>query len=145
MVAARLALRRASPVVVAFCAPLAITLADIGFTTIRAGVYTLLLVAIFLTLVNDDRIEPRPARFLLSYVALVILWINLHGGWVVGVVAVACHALEQALRRRPISTSPPRWRRRRRSCSPRRTGAITRSAGGAASRTRATGSPSGRR
>jgi hypothetical protein len=102
VVAARLALRRASPVVVAFCAPLAITLADIGFTTIRAGVYTLLLVAIFLTMIEGDRTEPRQGRFLLSYVALMTLWINLHAGWVVGFVAVACHALEQALRRRPI-------------------------------------------
>jgi hypothetical protein len=102
VVAARLALRRASPVVVAFCAPLAITLADIGFATIRAGVYTLLLVAIFLTMIDGDRTEPRPGRFLLSYVALMTLWINLHGGWVVGVVAVACHTLEQALQRRPI-------------------------------------------
>jgi hypothetical protein len=101
-VAARLALRRASPVVVAFCAPLAIALGDIGFTTIRAGVYTLLLVAIFLTILDRDHDQPRPGRFLLSYVALMILWINLHGGWVVGFIAVACHTVEQALRRRPI-------------------------------------------
>jgi hypothetical protein len=32
----------------------------------------------------------------------MILWINLHGGWVVGFIAVACHTVEQALRRRPI-------------------------------------------
>jgi hypothetical protein len=101
VLAARLALRRAAPVVVAFCAPLAITLADIGFTTIRAGVYTLLLLAIFLTMIDGDRTEARPGRFLLSYVGLTTLWINLHGGWVVGVVAVACHAVEQALKRRP--------------------------------------------
>ena len=102
VVAARLALRRASPVVVAFCAPLALTLADIGFTTIRAGVYTLLLVAIFLTMIDSDRTEPRRGRFLLSYVALMTLWINLHAGWVVGFAAVACHVVEQALQRRPI-------------------------------------------
>ena len=32
---------------------------------------------------------------------VVALWINLHGGWVVGVAAVVLHALEQLLRRRP--------------------------------------------
>ena len=102
VLAARLALRRASPPVVAFCAPLAIALGDIGFTTIRAGVYTMLLLMVFLTLLDGDRTQPRPGRFLLSYVALMTLWINLHGGWVVGFIAVACHTVEQAWNRRPI-------------------------------------------
>jgi hypothetical protein len=100
--AARLALRRSSAAVVAFCAPLAIVLGKTGFTTIRAGVYTLLLLAVFLTLLDDDRLAPRPARFLVAYVALMALWINLHGGWIVGLAAVACHAVEQVLRRRPV-------------------------------------------
>jgi hypothetical protein len=102
VLAARLALRRSSAAVVAFCALLAILLGRIGFTTIRAGVYTMLLLAVFLTLLDDDRLEPRPARFIAAYVALMVLWINLHAGWVVGLAAVACHAVEQALRRRPL-------------------------------------------
>ena len=43
-----------------------------------------------------------PARFLALYLPVVALWINLHGGWIVGVGAVALHALEQRVRRRPV-------------------------------------------
>ncbi|HLK88391.1 MAG TPA: hypothetical protein VKZ18_00775 [Polyangia bacterium] len=102
VVAARAALRRAPAVVVAFCAPFAIVLGQVGFTTIRAGLYTMLFLAVLLAAIDRDRDEPRAGRFLLVYLPITALWINLHGGWIVGVAAVALHAGEQALRRRPI-------------------------------------------
>ncbi len=100
--ATRAALRRAPAVVVAFCAPFAIVLGQVGFTTIRAGLYTMLFLAVLLAAIDRDRDDARAARFLLVYLPVTALWINLHGGWIVGVAAVALHAAEQALRRRPI-------------------------------------------
>jgi hypothetical protein len=102
LVAARAACRRAPAVVVALCAPFAIILAEVGFTTIRAGLYTMLFLAVLLAAIDRDRDGASAGRFLLVYLPVVALWINLHGGWVVGVVAVALHAIEQALRRRPL-------------------------------------------
>jgi hypothetical protein len=102
LVAARAARRRAPAVVVAFCAPFAIILAQVGFTTIRAGLYTMLFLAVLLAAIDRDRDQPRAGRFLLVYLPVVALWINLHGGWIVGVAAVALHLVEQTLRRRPI-------------------------------------------
>ena len=100
-VATMAARRRAPPVVVAFCAPIAILLGQVAFTTIRAGLYTMLFLAVLLAELDRDRDDPRPRRFLLITLSVVALWINLHAGWVVGVAAVALHALEQLLRRRP--------------------------------------------
>jgi hypothetical protein len=102
IVAARAALRRAPAVVVAFCAPFAIVLGQVGFTTIRAGLYTMLFLAVLLAAVDRDRDDARAGRFLLVYLPVVALWINLHGGWIVGVAAVALHAGEQLLRRRRV-------------------------------------------
>ncbi|MES1206824.1 MAG: hypothetical protein ABUS79_12880 [Pseudomonadota bacterium] len=101
VVAVRAAARRAPAAVVAFCAGPAALLAALAFTTIRAGLYTMLFLAVILAAIDADREHPRPGRFLLVWLPLAVLWINLHGGWIVGAVAVALHAGEQALRRRP--------------------------------------------
>jgi hypothetical protein len=100
VVAVRTARRRATPVVVAFCAAPAALLGAVAFTTIRAGVYTMLFLAVVLGELDRDRVQPRPRRFLLVWLPVMALWINLHGGWIVGVAAVALHAGEQLLRRR---------------------------------------------
>ena len=47
-------------VVVAFCAPIAILLGQVGFTTIRAGLYTMLFLAVLLAAIDRDRDDPRP-------------------------------------------------------------------------------------
>ncbi|HVV49486.1 MAG TPA: hypothetical protein VHO06_07500 [Polyangia bacterium] len=102
VVATAAAARRAPAVVVAFCAPFAVVLGQVGFTTIRAGLYTMLFLAAFLAALDRDRDDARAGRFLVVYLPVMALWINLHGGFIVGVAAVALHAGEQALRRRPI-------------------------------------------
>jgi hypothetical protein len=102
VVATRTAARRAGATTVAFCAPVAVVLSAVAFTTIRAGVYTMLFLAILLAEIDRDRDDPRPGRFLLIWVPIAGLWINLHGGWVVGVIALGLHAVEQMARRRPF-------------------------------------------
>src|SRR5262249_22719596 len=42
-------------------------------------------------------------RWLLPWLALWIVWVNLHGGMVVGEVFLAAHTIEQWWRRRPIA------------------------------------------
>jgi hypothetical protein len=101
LIATATALRRAPAVVVAFCAPVAILLGQVGFTTIRAGLYTMLFLTIVLWALDRDRDDARAGRFWLIYLPVVALWINLHAGWVVGAGAVGLHAIEQLLRRRP--------------------------------------------
>ncbi|HVT09503.1 MAG TPA: hypothetical protein VHO67_18710 [Polyangia bacterium] len=101
LVTVRAAARRAPAAVLAFCAAPAALLGAVGFTTIRAGLYTMLFLAVVLAAIDADRERPRPARFLLVWLPVALLWINLHGGWLVGAIAVAMHAGEQALRRRP--------------------------------------------
>jgi hypothetical protein len=101
-VAVRTACRRATPIVAAFCAAPAALLAAVAFTTIRAGLYTMLFLAIVLAALDRDRDQPRPARFLLVWIPVAALWINLHGGWIVGAAAIGLHAGEQLLRRRPF-------------------------------------------
>jgi hypothetical protein len=101
VVATRTACRRAGAGTVAFCAPVAVLLGAVAFTTIRAGLYTMLFLAILLGEIDRDRDQPRPRRFLLIWVPVAGLWINLHGGWVVGAIALALYAAEQLVRRRP--------------------------------------------
>jgi hypothetical protein len=100
LVTFRLARRRAPFSVIAYCAPIAVILGQVAFTTIRAGLYSMLLLAIVLSLIERDRRDPSARRFLGVYLPLLLLWTNLHAGWVVGVAAVASHALEQLVRRR---------------------------------------------
>jgi hypothetical protein len=101
VIAALVALRRGPAIVAVFCAPIAMILAQVGFTTIRAGLYTMLFLSVVLYLVDRDRDHARPGRFLLAYLPVVAVWVNLHAGWVVGVFAVGLHAVEQLWRRRP--------------------------------------------
>ena len=100
--AVRAARRRATPVVVAFCAPAAALLAALAFTTIRAGLYTMLFLAVVLGEIDRDRDQPAPRRLLAIWLPVVAVWINLHGGWIVGVIALGLHAVEQRVRRRKI-------------------------------------------
>jgi hypothetical protein len=102
VIATRTASRRADAATVAFCAPVSALLAAVAFTTIRAGLYTMLFLAILLAEIDGDRDRPRPARFLLIWIPVAGLWINLHGGWVVGAIALGLHLVEQIARRRPF-------------------------------------------
>jgi hypothetical protein len=81
-------------------APLAVIIGDIGFTTIRAQLFSLCMVTILLNLLDLDR--GGSWRWLLCWVPLHVVWLNLHAGFVVGLGFFALHTLEQAVRRQPI-------------------------------------------
>jgi hypothetical protein len=82
-------------------APTAIFLCWIGLTTVRAQVFTLLFLVGLLWFLDEDR---RGRRWWIGpWLALHVVWLNMHGGFVVGSVLFAAHAIEQAIRRRPAA------------------------------------------
>ena len=92
--------RGASAAVYLAVAPAMALFSSYGFTTIRAQAFTLLLLTIMLCLLEIDR---RGRRWWIAvWLPLHVVWLNLHGGFVVGAGLMAVHACEQILRRRPF-------------------------------------------
>jgi hypothetical protein len=99
--AVRVALTRgATPGVLTALAPLAIVMSWIGLTALRPQLITLVFLCGWLQMIERDR---RGDRSWIP-VALIahVVWLNLHGGFVVGVAFLLLHGLEQAVRRRPF-------------------------------------------
>ena len=85
--------------VVAVCAPLAIFLAHLGFfSAIRAQVYTFFFTALLMLLWQLDQTGTR--RWIIGWLFLFALWVNLHAGFVVGIGLMFLYWLEQVLRGR---------------------------------------------
>ncbi len=98
LVTVRAALRSgAPPLVVAFLAPVAIALAESGYSPLRAHAYSFLFAALALDLCDRDR--ARESRWLWALVPLFAAWVNIHAGFVLGAVLVAAHAAERAAQR----------------------------------------------
>ena len=72
----------------------------LGFTTIRAQLFTMAALTALLLIIDADRRGQR--RWLLALVPLFIVWLNLHAGFVVGLGLLGMYAIEQALRRQPF-------------------------------------------
>jgi hypothetical protein len=79
--------------------PLALGLMTPGLTLLRAQAWTLLFTTILLWLLDLDRRGSR--RWIPAYLLLHVVWLNVHGGFVVGMALIGAHGLEQALSRRP--------------------------------------------
>jgi hypothetical protein len=72
----------------------------IGLTAIRAQLLTLVLLAVWLWFLEDDRAGRR--RWIPAALALHVIWANLHAGFVVGLAFLLLHAGEQYVRGRPV-------------------------------------------
>jgi hypothetical protein len=93
--------RAATPIaVVAPLAPIGILLLATGFSTVRAQVFTLLGIAILLIVLERDRRGERD--WILPWLGVHLVWLNLHAGFVVGSIFFASHVIEQRLRRAPV-------------------------------------------
>jgi hypothetical protein len=68
---------------------------------VRAQLHTVLALAILLACLESDRLGGR--RWILPWLALWTVWVNLHAGFVVGGIVLAVHTAEQWWRRRPIA------------------------------------------
>ncbi len=91
--------RGASVVATGLIAVLAIWLRDYSFGTIRAQMYSYLLTAFLLWGFDRDRKGDR--RWLIGLFLLFPVWVNLHGGCLVGAALLGGHWMEQLLRRQP--------------------------------------------
>ncbi len=81
--------------------PIAIYLSQLGFlSVIRAQVYSFFFTACCFWLFEKDRRGNR--RWLIAWLCFFPVWVNLHGGFVVGLGLLALYAVEQALRRQPF-------------------------------------------
>lgn len=77
-------------------APLGITLFWPGLSPVRAHMFTFLFLALLLVILERERKGDR--RWLLLWPPLFVLWLNMHGGFVVGVGLLGLYAGERFLR-----------------------------------------------
>jgi hypothetical protein len=81
----------------AILAPLAILFVGDAFSTIRAHLYSLVFVASLLYFLELAR---KGRRFWIAiWLPLCVVWLNLHGGYALGIVFVGAHCFERMLRR----------------------------------------------
>jgi hypothetical protein len=81
--------------------PIAIYLSQLGFlSVIRAQVYSFFFAACCFWVFEQDRRGNR--RWLIPWLCIFPVWVNVHGGFVVGIGLLALYAFEQALRRQPV-------------------------------------------
>ena len=79
------------------CAPLAFILMHLGFlSTVRAQAYSFALTTVVLCLLQIDRREIR--RWIVPWLVVFPVWVNLHAGFVVGIGILTLYAIEQAVR-----------------------------------------------
>jgi hypothetical protein len=99
--AVRVALTRgATPGVLAALAPPAIVMSWIGLTALRPQLVTLVFLCGWLQMIERDRRGDR--KWIPVALVAHVVWLNLHGGFVVGMAFLLLHGLEQAAHRRPF-------------------------------------------
>jgi hypothetical protein len=90
--------RGASFAAIISLAPVTILCGVIGFTTIRAQLFTLLMLSSLLCFLDADSRGNR--RWLWVWLPMFVLWVNLHAGFIVGAGLLGVHIIEQWLRGR---------------------------------------------
>jgi hypothetical protein len=88
--------RGARPTELVLAAPLAIVLFWPGLSPVRAHLFTFLFLAILLLLLERERAGRR--AWLLLWPPLFVVWLNMHGGFVVGVGLLGLYAGERFVR-----------------------------------------------
>jgi len=83
----------------AVLAPVAVVLSWFGFSTVRAQMFTLVMCAWLLLALGRDRDGDR--RWIPAWLVGHVIWVNLHAGFVVGLIWVLAHGTEEFLRHRP--------------------------------------------
>lgn len=90
--------RRASLPVLSVLAPFGIMFLGIAFSPIRGHLYSVLFTASLFWMLECDRRGRR--RWIFVWLLLFPLWVNLHGGFVVGIGLTGVYALEQCVARK---------------------------------------------
>ena len=89
-------LRGARDPTAAILAPMALFMAYIAFTAIRAQLFTLVFLVCLLLLLEADRRGNR--WWVVAWLTLYVVWLNLHAGFVVGAGLLALYTLERLIR-----------------------------------------------
>ena len=84
--------RGTSVALFAFLAPIMFPICWVGFGTMRAQLFTLGFLTCLLLLLEVDRKGSR--TWLLIWLPMYVLWLNMHGGFVVGVGVLGLHSCE---------------------------------------------------
>ena len=86
-------LRGAAPEIFVLCSLLVFPLLWVGFSTLRAQLFTLTFLAIQLWM---QQLDWRGRRaWVIAWAGLLVVWLNLHAGFVVGVGLMTWHVLER--------------------------------------------------
>jgi hypothetical protein len=81
--------------------PIAVYLSQFGFlSVVRAQVYSFLFAACCFWLFEQDRRGRR--LWMIAWLCIFPVWVNVHGGFVVGIGLLALYALERAIHRQPF-------------------------------------------
>jgi hypothetical protein len=80
----------------AILAPLAIFFVGAAFSPVRAHLYSIVFAACLLYLLERDRNGDR--RWIAIWLPLSVVWLNIHGGFVAGILLLGAYWLEQLLR-----------------------------------------------
>jgi len=94
-------LRGADSSLLGLCGLLAVLLSYLGFfTAVRAQAYSFLLTSLLLLFLESDRKGSR--IWITAWLVLFPVWVNLHGGFVVGIGLLALHIIEEFIHRNPV-------------------------------------------
>jgi hypothetical protein len=93
--------RGADPLPTALILFIALGGLSMGYSPVRAQVFTYLFFAIFLYLLESARLSGN-RRWLWVLVPIQIVWCNLHGGFLAGLGLILLYAVGEALSRRPF-------------------------------------------
>jgi hypothetical protein len=86
----RLTLKKSGNVLIAFGVTAIATSGSTIHWLARPHLFTLLFVIVFYNLL--ERVQDGNRRLLLLLPVLMVLWTNLHGGWIAGILMVLCYA-----------------------------------------------------
>ena len=92
-------LRGASFETFSVLAPLVVPLFGLGCGTLRAHAYSFLFLALLLYFLELDAGGNR--RWIPAWVLLFVVWVNLHGACIMGIVVLGLYWVDQVARRRP--------------------------------------------
>lgn len=83
----------AHPIVLAILAPIIFPVIWVGFSTLRAGMFTMVAIAAQWVM---QRYDLRGSRaWIVAWIVLYVIWLNVHAGFVVGIAMLGCHGIER--------------------------------------------------
>lgn len=83
----------ANPLVFGLCLPIAFPLAWVGFATLRAQLITLVFMSLQVLIQQSDWRERR--SWVIAWMFMYVVWLNMHAGFVVGVAMLGLHVIER--------------------------------------------------